>query len=119
MERAGSCRMRRNCHHLSTMRYHEITENPTRIARTNFVSGLDVSTSSHGVVGTARPICSSTPQPSATRSEEHTSELQSHLNLVCRLLLEKKKDDLEILRVHRVIERHHFCASAGATESPT
>src|SRR5207237_9629955 len=27
---------------------------------------------------------------SRTRSEEHTSELQSHLNLVCRLLLEKK-----------------------------
>src|SRR5260370_6116781 len=27
------------------------------------------------------------------RSEEHTSELQSHLNLVCRLLLEKKKND--------------------------
>src|SRR5260370_15556642 len=27
------------------------------------------------------------------RSEEHTSELQSHLNLVCRLLLEKKKQD--------------------------
>src|SRR5260370_30140435 len=26
------------------------------------------------------------------RSEEHTSELQSHLNLVCRLLLEKKND---------------------------
>src|SRR5260370_6468503 len=31
----------------------------------------------------------------AYRSEEHTSELQSHLNLVCRLLLEKKK------RTHR------------------
>src|SRR5260370_28180887 len=28
----------------------------------------------------------------APRSEEHTSELQSHLNLVCRLLLEKKKN---------------------------
>src|SRR5260370_19599475 len=28
---------------------------------------------------------------SRVRSEEHTSELQSHLNLVCRLLLEKKK----------------------------
>src|SRR5438477_8849965 len=27
------------------------------------------------------------------RSEEHTSELQSHVNLVCRLLLEKKKKD--------------------------
>src|SRR5260370_13771914 len=32
------------------------------------------------------------PQPGqVARSEEHTSELQSHLNLVCRLLLEKKK----------------------------
>src|SRR5260370_20153758 len=29
--------------------------------------------------------------PKGGRSEEHTSELQSHLNLVCRLLLEKKK----------------------------
>src|SRR5260370_28667104 len=29
-----------------------------------------------------------------SRSEEHTSELQSHLNLVCRLLLEKKKKRL-------------------------
>src|SRR5207237_10147905 len=29
----------------------------------------------------------------AQRSEEHTSELQSHLNLVCRLLLEKKKNN--------------------------
>src|SRR5260370_28795803 len=27
-----------------------------------------------------------------SRSEEHTSELQSHLNIVCRLLLEKKKE---------------------------
>src|SRR5260370_6802252 len=32
------------------------------------------------------------------RSEEHTSELQSHLNLVCRLLLEKKKyNDIKIV----------------------
>src|SRR5260370_31963072 len=31
------------------------------------------------------------PRGPALRSEEHTSELQSHLNLVCRLLREKKK----------------------------
>src|SRR5690625_5950765 len=31
------------------------------------------------------------------RSEEHTSELQSRGHLVCRLLLEKKKDDLVLL----------------------
>src|SRR2546429_4320312 len=30
-------------------------------------------------------------QPARARSEEHTSELQSRLHLVCRLLLEKKK----------------------------
>src|SRR5690349_22352750 len=34
---------------------------------------------------------SSTATSSATRSEEHTSELQSRRDLVCRLLLEKKK----------------------------
>src|SRR2546429_6943206 len=34
---------------------------------------------------------------SASRSEEHTSELQSRLHLVCRLLLEKKKPTLSIL----------------------
>src|SRR5690242_20902651 len=34
-------------------------------------------------------MCSKTSN--AMRSEEHTSELQSHVNLVCRLLLEKKK----------------------------
>src|SRR4029077_1738903 len=34
------------------------------------------------------------------RSEEHTSELQSHLNLVCRLLLEKKKKNSKACIVH-------------------
>src|SRR5690242_20843966 len=34
---------------------------------------------------------SSRPDRLSGRSEEHTSELQSHVNLVCRLLLEKKK----------------------------
>src|SRR2546430_6087192 len=36
----------------------------------------------------------------AERSEEHTSELQSQSNLVCRLLLEKKKNKREYIR-HR------------------
>src|SRR2546422_6994804 len=39
-----------------------------------------------------------------TRSEEHTSELQSRLHLVCRLLLEKKKNKQEVDRnyVHAI-----------------
>src|SRR5262245_62362066 len=36
-------------------------------------------------------------EPMAARSEEHTSELQSLRHLVCRLLLEKKKKDNNIL----------------------
>src|SRR5258708_24108301 len=42
---------------------------------------------------------------SCERSEEHTSELQSPDHLVCRLLLEKKKDSLDVhttLQVHSV-----------------
>src|SRR5256885_8280843 len=35
--------------------------------------------------------CQCPSRPAAARSEEHTSELQSPCNLVCRLLLEKKK----------------------------
>src|SRR5256885_2910621 len=35
--------------------------------------------------------CNSLAYPTRNRSEEHTSELQSPCNLVCRLLLEKKK----------------------------
>src|SRR5205085_4476574 len=42
------------------------------------------------------PVHAAFPLPTATpkftRSEEHTSELQSQSNLVCRLLLEKKKN---------------------------
>src|SRR2546429_4462632 len=41
--------------------------------------------------GTTPPICRPACRPQGRRSEEHTSELQSRLHLVCRLLLEKKK----------------------------
>src|SRR5438477_6430090 len=65
---------------------------------------------------TCRSSTGPTPSPSA-RSEEHTSELQSHVNLVCRLLLEKKK--LAPVR----IPSHHGrpygrCQGAGDRVSP-
>src|SRR2546426_5019136 len=45
------------------------------------------------------------------RSEEHTSELQSPCNLVCRLLLEKKKNDkAHIQRLYIPLEHHHSTA---------
>src|SRR5256885_17031088 len=44
--------------------------------------------------GTAVTLPRSAPGPARRRSEEHTSELQSPCNLVCRLLLEKKKNKI-------------------------
>src|SRR2546427_1311500 len=51
------------------------------------------------------PSCVRLPAAAITqlagkRSEEHTSELQSQSNLVCRLLLEKKKKNSQILPSH-------------------
>src|SRR3712207_8902369 len=45
----------------------------------------------HGAKG--RSLCRR-PEPAYPRSEEHTSELQSRQYLVCRLLLEKKNNDI-------------------------
>src|SRR2546422_7144975 len=39
----------------------------------------------------------SSPLEVSARSEEHTSELQSRLHLVCRLLLEKKKKNIHLI----------------------
>src|SRR2546422_2329400 len=47
------------------------------------------------------------------RSEEHTSELQSRLHLVCRLLLEKKKKEHEMTQVERcTVSQHTDAVSA-------
>src|SRR5260370_11417323 len=42
----------------------------------------------------------------AVESEEHTSELQSHLNLVCRLLLEKKKNK-DLVHTYLMLSLHY------------
>src|SRR5256885_11885640 len=51
----------------------------------------------------------------APRSEEHTSELQSPCNLVCRLLLEKKKTKIHMQREH--IRRAQLSVSDGTPRS--
>src|SRR6266571_9205784 len=49
------------------------------------------------------------------RSEEHTSELQSHVNLVCRLLLEKKK---KTQTGHAVLEHYNMNETNINTTNP-
>src|SRR2546430_13201865 len=46
------------------------------------------------------------------RSEEHTSELQSQSNLVCRLLLEKKKNTHAVFPINSTIALQAHCDSA-------
>src|SRR2546422_8252500 len=55
-----------------------------------------------------KPSGSARPARSRSRSEEHTSELQSRLHLVCRLLLEKKKkNETRILTLPLATSAHH------------
>src|SRR5438309_6474510 len=57
--------------------------------------------------GSTRSGASSSPSPRlsprSTRSEEHTSELQSQFHLVCRLLLEKKKNLISYFTAPRLL----------------
>src|SRR5438477_4161992 len=53
------------------------------------------------------------------RSEEHTSELQSHVNLVCRLLLEKKKTILVLQIYLQNVHRKHSSHSARTCKIDT
>src|SRR5688572_31115864 len=57
---------------------------------------------------TARWPAPSISRRTACRSEEHTSELQSQSNLVCRLLLEKKKERAEPVRPPDPHEPQHL-----------
>ena len=56
---------------------------------------LDAGGVERGTVDIARAIVEGGGKALVARSEEHTSELQSHHDLVCRLLLEKKKKQKE------------------------
>src|SRR2546430_10677147 len=58
---------------------------------------------------------SSSTDTASVRSEEHTSELQSQSNLVCRLLLEKKKNN-EPLKVEEHQKRHDHKAVKTITQ---
>src|SRR5574337_1807790 len=53
--------------------------------------GMILTEAGETMLGYARRLLELNDEAVAARSEEHTSELQSPLNLVCRLLLEKKK----------------------------
>src|SRR4029434_5344485 len=52
------------------------------------------------------------------RSEEHTSELQSHLNLVCRLLLEKKKCECGARETRNQTRRYSRCTLLASVTTP-
>src|SRR5947207_4439647 len=63
---------------------------PTGPARSRVLS-RNLQCTSPGSCSTPRRSGTASFSPRLARSEEHTSELQSHSDLVCRLLLEKKK----------------------------
>src|SRR5437773_9399279 len=95
---------------------------PSRIYFVALHDALPISWSSRAVASSIRPRrstqCATLRSPAgatsrtalifaAGRSEEHTSELQSHHDLVCRLLLEKKK--ITLLLTERCCRQLAFC----------
>src|SRR5207248_5803594 len=72
------------------------------------VSGLVTSPHDHQV----RWPCSS------RRSEEHTSELQSPYDLVCRLLLEKKKPRFLLQEIDVILHARHVAGVGAEIEVP-
>src|SRR2546422_2616649 len=71
----------------------------------------------HGLVGVATQRGDRGPRRRGClgRSEEHTSELQSRLHLVCRLLLEKKKKTIPLGPVIMPLRLHVEATRARAT----
>src|SRR5207237_9138490 len=65
-----------------------------------YTTGGEVCRISNCLIGFRSQAVRDAADLAAGRSEEHTSELQSHLNLVCRLLLEKKKMKLYTFRIN-------------------
>src|SRR2546430_10036948 len=63
------------------------------------------------------PSSASRPVYARGRSEEHTSELQSQSNLVCRLLLEKKKNEPDMIVVTLKYPRTLIQLAGGVTEA--
>src|SRR2546421_8542965 len=59
--------------------------------------------------------------PSERRSEEHTSELQSRSDLVCRLLLEKKKNRIERekIRIFRILHGYNVRSTDPTSQPPS
>src|SRR5258705_3763258 len=81
----------------------ETFEIPSQNVLNNYgtcVTAADVAARRATPVGTVPP-CSTVLLFGFKRSEEHTSELQSHRHLVCRLLLEKKKVPVPTLHPQR------------------
>src|SRR5256885_12064042 len=65
----------------------------------------------HSRPGRSRRAPAAVPTPIA-RSEEHTSELQSPCNLVCRLLLEKKKNNTQRRATPKTITSSPYSSSS-------
>src|SRR6266480_8159990 len=79
----------------------------TEIYTLSLHDALPIGTASRSGRAPGTPV----PRCCRFRSEEHTSELQSHVNLVCRLLLEKKKNQQTKTRGKKNNSRLNNCHS--------
>src|SRR2546422_3969889 len=87
----------------------------TTLFRSVYAVAFGVGAACVGAAGAlVAPILPWEPATGLSRSEEHTSELQSRLHLVCRLLLEKKKKEKKA----RTLTPHRPTEPAGKRRRP-
>src|SRR5687768_17879397 len=85
-----------------TTLFRSSTSNEPLLIRPCFSAASTIASAMRSLIEPPGFWCSSLRkrrEPPVSRSEEHTSELQSRLHLVCRLLLEKKKTKNNVLQL--------------------
>src|SRR5438046_8245669 len=90
----------RDPHSFPTRRSSDLNRRPSHGPQAKTNASATRVAPSDSLTPRSSPSARRAPGSAASRSEEHTSELQSLTNLVCRLLLEKKKNE-QTSSVHR------------------
>src|SRR6266446_2183902 len=90
-EHQNSCPKRRTQTHSTVLNLVVMDQLREHFMRYSLLKLAAISVAALTLAACARNEAAQAPPPAPQRSEEHTSELQSPCNLVCRLLLEKKK----------------------------
>src|SRR5438876_5099220 len=92
-----------------TLSLHDALPISKRVPRSTSPASVPMNVPAIATAAAASDIAAATSATAIRRSEEHTSELQSPVHLVCRLLLEKKKKNKQKNNTQKNKPHTHEC----------